>query len=136
MLRSRQRFPHEPRRSVDEPFDSKINFRIEGELLAHESDSFSLSSSTYWSNRFRRDSHNWRRSVSQSSMTLNRSGWISYVRTRPRFFDLTSRLRSSSERCCTNDGSCMWNGGASSLTVAGPTESRSRTCRRVELDRA
>ena len=47
MLRFRQRFPDEPRGSVDEPFDREIKFRIEGELLAHESDSFSLSCVTY-----------------------------------------------------------------------------------------
>src|SRR5918995_388359 len=136
MLRVRQRFPDQRRGSVDEPFDSEIEFRIEAELLAHDSDSFSLSCLTYWSKRSSRASHNWRRAVSQSSATLNRSGAISYVRTRPRFFDRTSRLCSSTDRCCTNDGSCMSNGAASSLTVAGPTDSRSRTFRRVGLDKA
>src|SRR3954469_12448979 len=146
MLRLRQRFPDEPRGSVDEPFDGEVEFRIEGEflahdridggLLAHDPDSFSLSCLTYWSNWSSRASHNRRRAVSHSSTTLKRSGAISYVRTRPRFFDLISRLCSSTERCCTNDGSCMSNGAASSLTVAGPTDSCSRTLRRVGLARA
>ena len=47
------------RGSVDEPFNGEIKFRIEGEVLANESDSFSLSCLTYWSNRSSRASHNW-----------------------------------------------------------------------------
>src|SRR5206468_12973313 len=85
--------------------DGEIELRIEGELLARGSHSFSLSCLTYWSNRSSRASHSRRRAVSQSSTSLNRSGASSYVRTRPRFFDFTSRLCSSTERCCTNDRS-------------------------------
>src|SRR5262245_24117475 len=58
MLRFRQRFPDEPRGGVDEPFDSEIKFRIDCELLAHDSDSFALSCLTYWSNWSSRASHN------------------------------------------------------------------------------
>src|SRR5262249_33795892 len=87
-----QRLPDEPGGGVDEPLDREIGFRIDRELIAHDSDSFSLSCLTYWSKRSSRASHTWRRAVSQSSATLNRSGAISYVRTRPRFFDFTSRL--------------------------------------------
>src|SRR5215203_7327830 len=112
MLRLRQRFPDEPRGRVDEPFDCEIKFRIDCDECAHDSDSSASSCLTYWSNRSSRASHSRRREVSQSSTTLNRLGAISYVRTRPRFFDVTSRLSSSTERCCTNDGSCMSNGYA------------------------
>src|SRR6185436_21079107 len=136
MLWLRQCLPDQPGGRVDEPLDGEIELRIEREVLAHGADSFSLSCLTYWSNRSSRASHSRRRAVSQSSTTLNRSGAISYVRTRPRFFDLTSRLCSSTERCCTKDGSCMSKGAARSLTVAGPTDSRSRTFRRVGLDKA
>src|SRR5262245_41194428 len=86
MLRFRQRFPDESRGSVDDPFEHEIKFRIDREWLAHDSDSFSLRCLTYWSNWSSRASHSRRRAVSQSSTTLNRSGAISYVRTRPRFF--------------------------------------------------
>src|SRR6187551_898870 len=77
MFRFRQRFPDEPRGSVDEPFDGEIEFRIDRELLAHDSDSFSLSCLTYWSNRSSRASHKRRRAVSQSSTTVSRLGTIS-----------------------------------------------------------
>src|SRR5215211_400199 len=77
MLRCGQRFPDELRGRVDEPFDGEIEFRIERQWLAHESDAFSLRCLTYWSNSSSRASHNRRRAVSQSSTTLNRSGAIS-----------------------------------------------------------
>ncbi len=61
---------------------------------------------------------------------------IAYVLSRPRFFELTSPLRSSTERCSTNEGSFILNDAASLLTVAGAVDSCSRTFRRVEFDKA
>ncbi len=60
---------------VDEPFEDEIELRIDREVFAHGSDSFSLSCLTYSSNRSSRASHNRRRSVSQSSATLEPFGY-------------------------------------------------------------
>src|SRR5687768_15464528 len=136
MLGLRQCLPDESSRCIDEAFEDEIEFRIDAEWLAHGHDSFFLSCLTYSSNLPSRASHNRRRALSQSSAILKCSGAISYVRTRPHLRDFTSRLRSSTDRCCTNEGSFMSNCAASSLTVAGPPTSCSSTLRRVMLDKA
>ena len=50
---------------------------------------------------------------------------------RPTFADVTIPAVSSTPRCCTMLGSAMSNGRASSLTEAGPRESRSTIARRL-----
>ena len=58
------------------------------------------------------------------------------VRTRPTFSEVTSPLASSTCRCWTTAESDILSGSASSLTEAGPRQSRSTITRRPGSARA